>query len=402
MNFESGFAGDSLEADQPRLRQRRHLIWIVSGALLLLIAAILYFTRGGASDAPADAASMVPRVTVVVPGRSDVSTVINAVGSLAARREMPVGVVGEGGEVSAVLVEAGDWVKAGQVLARVERSVQAEQRASLAASVKVAEADARLAQNELDRAQALVSRGFISKATLDQKTATRDAAVARVSVARAQLAEQQARIGRLDIRAPASGLVLTRAVEKGQVITPGSGTLFRMAQGGEMELLARVGETDLARLSVGDIATVTPVGGRQSYAGRIWQVAPVIDPQTRQGDARILIPYHKDLRPGGFASARIVSGSTQAPMLPESAIQNDDKGSYVYVVNADNVVERRDVTVGQVSAAGVSVLQGLTGKEKVVVLAGGFLNPGQKVEPELQKIADKTAGRAGDRAEPRG
>ncbi|MGE4411672.1 MAG: hypothetical protein AB7D33_14025, partial [Sphingobium sp.] len=79
MNFESGFAGDSLEADQPRLRQRRHLIWIVSGALLLFIAAILYFTRGGASDASVDADAMVPRVTVVVPGRSDVSTVINAV-----------------------------------------------------------------------------------------------------------------------------------------------------------------------------------------------------------------------------------------------------------------------------------------------------------------------------------
>lgn len=390
MNFESGFAGDSLEADESRLRQRRHLIWIVSAGLLLLVAAIVYFKREPAG-APVDPSTMVPRVTVMAPGRDMVSSVVNAVGTLAARREMPVGVVGEGGQVSAVLVEPGQWVKAGQVLARVERSVQAEQRASLAASLKVAEADARLAQNDLERAQALVSRGFISKADLDRRIATRDAAVARVNVARAQLQEQEARIGRLDIRAPAAGLVLTRDVEPGQVIGASSGVLFRIARGGEMEMFARVSEADLARLSVGSNATVTPVGGTQSYEGRIWQISPVIDPQSRQGDARILIPYHRDVRPGGFASARIVSGSAQAPVLPESAIQNDDKGSYVYIVNGDNVVERRDVQIGEVSAAGVSVMQGLTGNEKVVILAAGFLNPGQKVEPELQKAADRGA-----------
>ncbi|MDY0242984.1 MAG: hypothetical protein RBR34_12490, partial [Rhodospirillaceae bacterium] len=76
-----------------------------------------------------------------------------------------------------------------------------------------------------------------------------------------------------------------------------------------------------------------------------------------------------------------------APLLPESAIQNDEKGSYVYIVNAGNTVERREVTIGQVSAAGVTVLSGLTGRERVVTLAGGFLNPGQKVVPELRKGA---------------
>ena len=394
MNFESGFTGDGLAADRPQLRWRKRRILLIGGGLLLLVAiAALYLSKRGTDAETADTALMVPHVTVVIPGSSEVTAVVNAVGTLAARREMPVGVVGEGGEVSAVLVEAGDWVKAGQVLARVERSVQNEQRASLAASVKVAQADARLAQNELDRAQALVSRGFISKATLDQKTAARDAAVARVNVARAQLGEQQARIGRLDIRAPADGLVLTRTVEKGQVISPGSGVLFRMAQGGEMELLAKVGETDLARIREGAAATVTPVGSDRSYEGRIWQIASVIDPQSRQADARILLPYHRDLRPGGFASARIVSGAGQAPLLPESAIQNDAKGSYVYIVSSNDVVERRDVRVGQVSSVGVPVTEGLTGREKVVILAGGFLTPGQKVHPEVQKANPPAAAR---------
>ncbi len=389
MNFESGFAGDSLEAEADLLRQRKRMILVAAAALIVLIGAVLLW-RGSADDkGAADGDALQPHITVVRPGRSAVSSVINANGTIAARREMPVGVVGEGGAVSAVLVEPGSWVKAGQILARVERSVQSEQRASLAAALQVARADARLAQNDLDRAQALVSRGFISKADLDRKTATRDAALARVRVAEAQLNEQQARIGRLDIRAPAAGLVLTRAIEPGQVVGAGSGVLFRLARGGEMELLAKVGEADLARLAVGASVKVTPVGGSQSYDGRIWQIAPVIDPQSRQGNARIALAYHRDLRPGGFATARIVSGMADMPVLPESAIQNDDKGSYVYIVSDQNIVERRDVQVGQVSATGVSILSGLNGQEKVVALAAGFLNPGQKVVPQMDEAAKR-------------
>ncbi|MGL1636537.1 hypothetical protein ACSTI0_00600, partial [Vibrio parahaemolyticus] len=87
-----------------------------------------------------------------------------------------VGVSGEGGIVTRVLVEPGQWVEKGQVLARVDRSVQTQTAASLAAQIKVAQADATLAQSQLDRAKQLVSRGFISRSDIDTKTATRDAA----------------------------------------------------------------------------------------------------------------------------------------------------------------------------------------------------------------------------------
>lgn len=387
MNFESRFAGDRLEAGDSQLGRRRKLIVIAALVLAALIAVFMLLHGGEEPSKVIGEQNAAPSVTVVRPGRSTVPVMVHATGTLAARREMPVGVVGEGGQVAAVLVEAGDWVKAGQVLARVERSVQSQQRESLAAQLEVARADARLAQNDLDRAQALVSRGFISKADLDRKTATRDAAVARVNVAAAQLNEQQARIGRLDIRAPAAGLVLTRDVEPGQVIGGGSGVLFQLAKAGEMELLAKVSEGDLARLSVGVNARVTPVGGTQSYEGQVWQVSPVIDPQSRQGLARIALSYAPDLRPGGFASAEIVSGTAKAPVLPESALQNDGGGSFVYVVNDKDVVERRPVKVGQVSAKGVTIIDGLAGSERVVSLAGGFLNPGQKVKPQLDKPA---------------
>jgi len=310
-----------------------------------------------------------------------VDSVISATGSLAARRDMPVGAVGEGGMVTRVFVEAGDWVRAGQVLASVDRQVQSQQSESLSAQIRVAEADARLSQNELDRAKTLAERGFISKTDIDRKTAQRDVAAARLNVARAQYGENRARIGRLDIRAPASGLILARNVEPGQVVGGSGVVLFHIAKDGEMEMRAQLAEADLAKLRVGAAAKVTPVGAATAFTGRIWQMPPVIDPNSRQGMVRIALPYAKEIRPGGFATASLSSGSEMAPMLPESAVQSDEKGNYVFVVGADNKVVRRSVKVGDVSDAGITVLSGLTGQEKVVLSAGAFLNEGEAVIP---------------------
>jgi RND family efflux transporter MFP subunit len=222
----------------------------------------------------------------------------------------------------------------------------------------------------------------MSKADIDRKTATRDAARARVAVAEAQLGEARARIGRLVIRAPARGLVLTRALEPGQVVSPGSGALFRIAKDGEMEALAKLPEQDLARLRVGVPAQVTPVGSTQSFTGRVWQLSPVIDPKTRQGIARIALGYDPAIRPGGFAAVRVMTGTVDAPLLPESAVLSDTKGSFVYIVARNDEVQRRSVTVGEVSDKGMTITEGLTGKEQVVLSAGAFLNPGDKIIPE--------------------
>ncbi|WP_439491696.1 efflux RND transporter periplasmic adaptor subunit [Blastomonas fulva] len=402
MNYESSFGGDAITArsedlygsdvDLEAKKKRRNTIIGVVIAIALLIAAGVYFFSGDKDAAAGEGAqagaggtdSQAPAVTVIVPGSGSVERVINATGTLAARREMPIGIAGEGGQVIRVLVQPGDWVKTGQVLAIIDQDVQTQQARSLAAQIQVNQADAVLAQNELDRALQLVDRGFISKADVDRRRATRDAANARVEIARAQLREAQARNGRLNIRAPESGLVLERNVEPGQVVGAGTGVLFRMAARGEMELRAQMSEADLANLSVGVRAEVRPVGAGRTFTGQVWQLAPVINETSRQGIARIALGYDKALRPGGFASAAVISGSSQSPVLPESAVLSDDKGSYVYVVGKDNKVERRNVTTGTVTPRGIAIASGITGKERVVLYAGGFLNPGETVRPQMQ------------------
>ena len=386
MNYETsitaGEIGTIAEVEE-RARKRRALIIGAAVVAIALVMAFLMFGRGGGEKAAPDAGkTQAPHVTVVTPGRQPVARTVSATGSLAARVDMPVGVVGEGGMVTRVLVQPGTWVRAGQVLATIERSVQAQQAASLQAQINVARADARLAGQELARAQQLVSRGFISKADVDRRIATRDQALARVRVAEAQYREMLNRNARLDIRAPAAGLILSRTVEPGQVVSPASGTLFRIAQGGEMEMRAQLAESDLVTVHVGAQGSVTPVGATRSFAGRVWQVSPVVDPQSRQGIVRIAIPYDPAVRPGGFAQATITTGATDAPVLPESAVLSDAQGNYVYIVNGENKIVRRPVKTGQVSEQGIAIVEGLNGTERVVLSAGAFVNPGQTVVPE--------------------
>jgi len=385
MNMEAGIdPADYLDEDERRSRRTRMLI--IGGIIAVVVIGVLFlmFHKEAAPAAGGDAA---PSVTVIIPGRHTVTTEIPAVGNIGARRDMPVGVAGEGGIVRAVLVEPGTWVAAGQALATVDRSVQVQQANALAASIAQARADAELAKSNLIRAKALVKSGFISQADIDAKQSALDGANARVAVAQAQLKQQQATIGRLDIRAPTAGLVLTRNVEAGQIVSPGSGALFRIASEGKMELQARLAESDLQRVHVGSTATVTPVGTTLRIPGHVWQISPVIDPSSRQGTIRIELPYNAALRPGGFAAAEVGGGVGDVPLLPESAVQSDAKGNFVYIIGAGDKVVRRDVKIGDVDDRGVTVLSGLAGTERVVAAAGAFLNDGDKVKPDLQPRA---------------
>jgi HlyD family secretion protein len=383
MNRETSIHTSDTLIVADRSRRRR---WVIIGAVIIALVALglaVIMGRSANEKTPeaTAAGAQVPTVTVVVPGQSQVGRTIVASGPLAAKRDQPIGIAGQGGRVVRVLVDAGSWVKAGQALAVVDRSVQTQQTAQLAAQVDAARANALLAQSNYERAMALKDRGFVSKAEIDSKRATRDAAFAQVRVTQAQLAASRAELGRLNVNAPAAGLILARNVEVGQIVMPGAAALFRLAEGGQMEMQAQLSQQDLALVRVGLPAEVTPIGSDRSFSGTVWQVAPAIDPQSRLGAVRIAVPYDSVIRPGGFAEARITAGTMTAPLLPQSAVLSDDQGNYVYIVNGKNEVERRPIKIGSVNDDGVTIAQGISGNERVVVSAGPFLNPGQKVNP---------------------
>jgi RND family efflux transporter MFP subunit len=191
--------------------------------------------------------------------------------------------------------------------------------------------------------------------------------------------------------APADGIVLTRKAEVGQTASPGGEALFRLANGGEIEMRGQVAEQDMAVLTVGQPADVRLVGSAQPFEGRVRLLGAVIDPVTRLGDIRISLKPNPALRPGAFARGSVLVSKAERPVLPQTAVLSDVKGPYVYVVGQNNRVERRDVQVGGTTSAGIIITKGLSGSERIVTTAAGFLREGEKVNLAPSPVAVATS-----------
>jgi RND family efflux transporter MFP subunit len=165
----------------------------------------------------------------------------------------------------------------------------------------------------------------------------------------------------------------------GQTASPGGEALFRLASGGEIEMRGQVAEQDMSVLTVGQSADVRLVGSTQPFAGRVRLLGAIIDPQSRLGDIRIALKPDPALRPGAFARGSVSVSKAERPILPQTAVMSDSKGPYVFVIGAGDRVERRDVQVGGTISAGIIITNGLTGEERIVTTAAGFLRAGEKV-----------------------
>lgn len=363
-----------------RVKERRGA-WIVAGLLLLVALIVLVrVTRHTAGGEAALSQNSIPLVSVIVPRVIPVTSTVTFTGTIFARNDIPIGVEGDAGRVVAIYVEAGDRVKRGQLMAKLDQSVLQPQANRLRASLEEARAQAALSMAEYNRAKGVEASGALSAEEIERRRAAAVTDDARVNVAAAQLAETQAWIARTEIRAPSDGVVLTRSAELGQTASQSGGALFRLARGGDVEMRGQVAEQDLVRLKLDQPAAVYLTGIAKAFKGHVRLLGAVIDPKTRLGEIRIALDPDPALRPGAFASGEVTVGNANRPVLPQTAVLSDLQGSYVFVVNADKVVERRAVRIADTTAAGVVIGEGLKGDEQVISLAGGFLRAGERVE----------------------
>ena len=374
----------------------RRLI-IVGGVVLVAASAIfaaIYYGKGSAASSDASNGSLgaIPLVSARAPGLTAVSTTIEFTGAVYARYDMPIGTEGETGHISAIHVEAGDHVHAGQLLATLDESILRPQVARLQASLDEARANSALADAEYARAEGVKAAGALSAEDIEKRKAAAVTAAAEVKVAAAQLAEYQARLSHTEIRAPADGIILTRTAEVGQIATPGSTDLFRLARDGEVEMRGLAAEQDLPSLKVGQAASVYLSGIERSFPGKVRLLGAIIDPNTRLGEVRITLQPDSQLRPGAFSRAEVLVGRGERPVLPDTAVLSDEQGTYVYVVDGSSHVQRRSVHVGDTTPQGVVITQGLTGTERVVMTAGGFLRNGEQVNVAGSAAAAPAAG----------
>jgi HlyD family secretion protein len=366
-------------AQQPRAA-RRWVIPVIVAVLALLVAVILWRSlHRKAALAPLAQQENIPLISVLTPGVQPVTSSVTFTGAIAARYDMPIGNDGDTGRIVGVYVQPGDHVQKGQLLAKLNDGVLIPQVDRLRASLEQAQAQAALSAAEYRRAQGVEAAGALSAEDIEKRRATEVTDAANVKVVAAQLAEAEARVSRTRIVAPVAGTVLTRHAEVGQIANPGGDALFRIASNGEVEMRGQLAEQDIAQVKVGDPASVQITGLPQSFPGKVWLLGAIIDPQSRLGEIRIALAPDPALRPGAFARGTVTLSKAMRPVVPQTSVLTDSNGSYVYIVNAQDRAERRAVTVANTSDRGAVIASGLTGKERVVTTAAGFLREGEEV-----------------------
>jgi RND family efflux transporter MFP subunit len=341
-------------------------------------AALLYANTSRAADeAPADTARPALTVSTAQPQRSSLPLRLAANGNVAAWQEASIGAESNGLRLDEVLVNVGDVVKAGQVLARFASEMVQADVAQARASLLEAQAVGGAAAANAERARSLQTTGALSQQQIQQFTTAAQTAQARVESARALLQTQELRLRHTQVRAPDSGIISARTATVGAVL--GTGTeLFRMVRKGRLEWRAEVTSTELARIQPGAKTRITAASGAMAE-GTVRMVAPTVDPQTRNALVYVDLPPKTDFRAGMFARGEFALGSSDALTVPQEALVVRDGFTYVFVVGPQQRVQQRKVQTGRRIADRVEILSGLEADTSVAVRGAGFLNDGDLV-----------------------
>lgn len=359
----------------------------------VLCALLLAACGGGAGEAPQQATGK-PALTVATttPQQQMLPVTLAANGNLAAWQEASIGAEANGLRLAQVLVNVGDRVKRGQVLARFATDTLRAEVAQARASLAEAEAAAAEAAANADRARSLQATGALSAAQINQYLTAAQTAGARVQAARALFEAQQVRLNQGEVRAPDDGVISARSATVGAVV--GAGTeLFRLIRKGRLEWRAEVTSSELGRLTTGTTAIVTTASGAR-LEGRVRTIGPTVDPQNRLALVYVDVkplpgPAAGSERAGMFARGEFDLGAQPALTVPQTAVVVREGFSYVFRVNPDNRVTQLKVELGRVAGDRLQVLSGLPADARIVASGGSFLNDG-----DLVRVVDGAAAPA--------
>ena len=313
---------------------------------------------------------------------------LNANGNVAAWQEASIGAEISGLRLAEVLVNVGDVVQRGQVLARFATEAVQSDVAQARAAVTEASANAQEASANADRVRALQNTGVFSGQQINQYLTAEQTARARVESVKAGLAAQTLRLQYAEVRAPDGGVISARLATVGAVVGAGA-ELFRLIRQGRLEWRAEVSSAELSRLRPGAAVTVLAASGTE-LKGRVRMVAPTVDPQTRSGLVYVDLPSQSgspgSFKAGMFARGEFDLGSSPALTVPQQAVVVRDGFSYVFRLNADQRVSQLKVQTGRRIGERVELLDGVGAEALLVASGAGFLNDG-----DLVKVAPGSA-----------
>lgn len=381
----------------------------------IVMALAVGLPSGAWSEAATETApqqvAVLPAITVSEVTTMSLQDRVIAGGLVGAVEEILVQPLIEGQPIEALEAEVGDYVEAGQVLARLSLTSLELQKSQLKASMAsaratIAQAEAQVlearssadeAQRVAARTKALKANGSASQAALEQAQAAAVSATARVTVAaqvleaaraqvelvEAQLANVELSLTRTSVVAPVAGEILARNAQIGAVASAAGLPMFTLMRDGALELRAEIAEADLVRLQPGMTARITTVGASEPLKGTVRLVEPGVNTTTRLGTARITLEDARTVRSGMYADAEILLTEHEALAVPVTAVGVGPNGATVMIVKPDGLVSQVPVQTGIRDQGMVEILTGVQAGDRVVTKAAAFVRDGDHVNPVL-------------------
>jgi RND family efflux transporter MFP subunit len=354
-----------------------------------------------------------PPVPVAKPRVQSVSNYVEVTGNAAAVNAVKL-IARVEGYLEKLHYEDGAFVKKGDLLFTIQQDQYQDQLEQAQAQVLAAQASLSYAKTELVRYTALVKKDAATQTEVDKWHYQRLTADAQLLGAQAQVALAKLNLGYTEVRAPFDGIVGKHLVDPGNVVGGGGqqtalaeitqlDPIYVVANLSEQDVLKIRANLDQHRLTLADLQKVPVDVGLSNetgfpHQGTIEYVAPALDPATGTLLVRgILANPDRTLLPGFFVRMRLPMGKVDrnALLVPDRALQEDQGGRYLLIVNKDNVVEQSYVQLGQLDGALRVITSGLKPDDRVVVGDLWRANPGTKVTPQLTAIDVPSAGPAG-------
>lgn len=317
-------------------------------------------------------------VTTISLKRASVPLHIPAVGNIMAWQEAIIGSETNGLRLAEVKVNVGDWVKRGQTLAVfVSEIVEADLDESEAAYSE-AQALFTEAESNANRARVLNATGALSNQQIEKLLITEKTARARLNALKAVAQKQRIRLAQTKVLAPDDGVISSRTATIGTVLSPGQ-ELFRLIRQNRLEWRADVASQDTSQLSIGQVALVTPNGGKP-IKGKLRVIGPQADSISRNVTVYVDIPSSANVRAGMFARGEFQIGTSQVLTLPITTVQHRNGANYVFCVDQNFKVTQKAISVGRRFGELFEVVSGIDSTAVVVEAGGAFLNDGDQVK----------------------
>lgn len=353
---------------------------------------------GGAGGPPGMGAGNQSALTVEVTevASGEAMQTLETAGSLYAWQEVAVGAEVSGYRIADVLVDVGESVRKGQVLARLDDTLLRDAVNQAQAAVNVAKANAEQAQSSARRGNALQQPGIISKQDAEQLNTTAATAAAQLANAESQLKSAQQKLEYASIHASDNGVISARNAAPGQIASAG-GTLFSLIRDNRIEWRAEIPAADITKVRRGMTARIKRDDG--TYAnGTVRTVSPGLDPNTQRGTAYVDLKLENQLRPGMYVTGSIATTKNSTLQVPLSAVTVRDGFSYVFLLQADNSVRQQRVNVGRLGSDTIELLDGVAAGDRIVSSGVGLLRDGDRVTVAAGTSAAATAAAAASTA----